>query len=128
MDSLTSIFKCSKCYYMPNIFERGCSQLFPGTKILKNDSVAEENARCEVGAVNTEEITSQIGKFQSSTIGKPFVFVNRFRKMCLMHPNMAPTFSPTLVRNPTQIREAAHVGPSEHEQPGRCHICWEFRT
>ena len=82
-------FKRSKCYYMLLIFERGCSQLFPGTKILKNDSVAEENARCEVGAVNTEEITSQIGKFQSSTIGKPFVIVCRFRKMWLMHPDIA---------------------------------------
>ena len=28
-----------KCYYMLLIIERGCSQLFPGTKILKKDSL-----------------------------------------------------------------------------------------
>ena len=78
-----------KCFCMLNVFQRGCSQLFPGTKILKIDSVAEENVRCEVGAVNTEEITSQICKFQSFIIGKPFVIVCRFRKMWLMHPDIA---------------------------------------
>ena len=69
-----------KCFCMLNVFERGCSQLFPGTKILKIDSVAEENARREVGAVDREEIISQIGKFQSSIIAKPFVIVRKFRK------------------------------------------------
>ena len=56
------LFKRSKCFCMLNVFERACSQLFPGTKILKNDSVVEENARRQVGAVNREEIISQIGK------------------------------------------------------------------
>ena len=45
-------FKRSKCYYMLLIFERGCSQLFPGTKILKNDSVAAEKQFDEVRASN----------------------------------------------------------------------------
>ena len=78
-----------KCFCMLNVFERGCSQLFPGTKILKIDSVVMENARRQVGAVNIEEILSQISKFQSCTIAKPFVIVRRFRKMWLMHLDVA---------------------------------------
>ena len=74
------MFAQIKCFCMLNVFERGCSRLFPGTKILKIDSVAEENARREVGAVAREEIISQIGKFQSSIIAKPFCYCSQISK------------------------------------------------
>ena len=74
-------FKRSKCYYMLLIFERGCSQLFPGTQILKKDSLAVEKQFVEVGTVNRVEILTQIGKLYSSTVMIPFVTVHRFRKI-----------------------------------------------
>ena len=56
---------------------------------MKKDSLVAEKQFVEVGAVNREEILHQIGTLYSSTVTKPFVIVCRFRKMWLMHPDIA---------------------------------------